>query len=280
VNSRGINITLALALAALAGCATAPTTRPATTQPRSLPSYDQIAERYNRNIAGLNRLWSAATVELSWKEGDKKRWEQGEGQLIVVPPDRVSLSIGKLNNTLLWAGADAERYWIFDLQGDKTAYVGKHADYAKAGGAAPLPIHPLELVRLLGITPLPRGDAARGVAVEWMGGDYLVDFPARMRLVIDPATALATRIDLLDAQGFSRVIAKLSAPGRVELENTPPGGFPTIATSFEITMTDREGWMKLHLSRLTNNHEKINERVFDFDFLEKTLKPQVVKVLK
>jgi hypothetical protein len=76
------------------------------------------------------------------------------------------------------------------------------------------------------------------------------------------------------------VIAKLSAPGRVELENTPPGGFPTIATSFEITMTDREGWMKLHLSRLTNNHEKINERVFDFDFLEKTLKPQVVKVLK
>jgi len=286
---------IASALLAPAGCQLPPATQPvsttrpggtkaATTRPsQTQPSltYADVAARYNKNITRLDKLWTAGTVELKWTDRGQRRWEQGDVHVILLPPSRMAFEINKAGITLLWAGADQERYWLFDLQDPRTAYVGRHADYGRSP-ETPLPIHPLDLVRILGVTPLPltAGDAT----VEWIGkGDaqsWLVEFPGRMRMVIDPQTALPSRIDLLDAHGYSRVIARLSAPDRVEIENAPPGAFPTMNTRFEITMTDRDGRMTLYLSRMTNRSDKFNEKIFNFDILKKMLKPETVNELK
>ena len=78
--------------------------------------------KHNANLAGLDRLWARSVVEIQWRTADKKeRFEQGDGNVVIVLPSKLALSVGKLGNTLLWAGGDAERYWLFDLKGDGVA---------------------------------------------------------------------------------------------------------------------------------------------------------------
>ena len=76
--------------------------------PVMLP-YRKLIERYNRNLARLDRLWASTTIELEWREEGKKHFErvQGEGHLIIMLPDRVrsrdpmlALSVEKVGNTL------------------------------------------------------------------------------------------------------------------------------------------------------------------------------------
>src|SRR5262249_54442096 len=150
-------VLLVASLTCLTGCPTPPTREPKSVAPPGpAPAYADLAARYNANIAGLDRLWSRAVVELNWRDDrGKKRFEQGDGNLITGLPDRVALSIGKLGNTLFWAGGDAQRYWLFDLQGDKVAYVGRHAYIGSPCTLeSPLAVQPRDLVRLLGIWPV------------------------------------------------------------------------------------------------------------------------------
>jgi hypothetical protein len=198
-------------------------------------------------------------------------------------PDKVSLSVGKLGNTLLWAGSDPERFWLFDLQDDKTAYVGQHRNVGKpCAKEMPLPIQPLDLIQLLGIVPLDTEMPHSDAEVDWHEGRFILEPTGRkVRLALDPTTLLPTRIDLLDERGFSRVVSKLSRTGNVELMGVPATRSPRMSTRIEITLPDRAGRAVLFLSRLTDGREagKIDERVFNYEFLVGALKPGTVEVL-
>lgn len=256
--------------------------------PAVLPSFVEIVQRYNANLERVDRLWARAVVELEWREKGKRRFEQGEGHLIMVLPDRVALTIGKLGQDGFWAGCDAERYWLFDLRGERVVHVGKHAWADKpCVRSLGLPVMPMELPRLLGLTTIDPEHEPVAPAVEWIHGSLVIEPVGHSsRLFLDPVTARPVRIDLLDETGHSRVTCRLTQYEPMPVAGAAPGAYPHIATRAVITITgaglqERSGKATLHLADPTDGREedRIREKAFDFDALIKAHKPSVIDLL-
>lgn len=246
--------------------------------PPEMPGYADLVARYNQNLVRVDRLWARAVVELHWRDEDGKHFEQGDGNLIIVPSDKVALSIGKLGQPLLWAGCNGQRYWLFDLHEQRISYVGLHDRVAKPRAQpSPLPFQPLDLIQLTGITPIGEAPDGPSPAVNWDDGHYMIEPPGQHRRVwIDPATARPVRIDLLDADGYSRIVCRLSRWEPMFITGIAPGGFPWLATRLEVALVDREGTMTLYLSDLTDGQDegRIREEAFDLNYLIKVFKPE------
>jgi hypothetical protein len=245
-----------------------------------MPAYRQVAENYNRNIAHLTRVWSAATVEVAWQEDGRRRHEQGEGNFIAVFPDRLALRMSKVGNTLLWAGCDPDRYWFFDLSSSPTTVsFGHHANLGKPGTRPlPMPIPPLQVPRLLGTVPLDPAVIPPPL-VGWSReeGAFIVEPPGTAsRLFIEPGTFHAQRIELLDARGQVVLIGKLSEYIQVETANMARGDWPWLAGLLQVDAPADQSQLRLHLSTVSDGVQfnQIRPDVFDFDRLLQALKPE------
>jgi len=275
------------ALSLLAACAAAPAAPPA-----DVPQLTQrqVADRFNGNLSRVDRLWARSVVEIQWSEGKKKKFEQGEGNLILqLPgnkkdvPTRVAFSVGKLGNIMMWAGCDATRYWLFDLRDARSVMIGRHANAKRLEpDDLPVPVQPLELVRLLGVTPIEPEPRRAASPALWDAGAYVVDVPGGVRVWVDPATFFARRIDLLDDKNATRISCLLSAYEPMELDQQPPGAWPKVATRLAITIAPRESQseakMTVFLSGLTDGiaDEKIRDNAFDYDSLRRIFKVEDV----
>lgn len=300
---RAVGVTGVLAASALASCAApdAMEDKPVPpAEPLPVMSYREAATRYNRHVAGLERLWARSVVEVRWIEEDgDRRSEQGEGHFVFVPPQRVALSVGKLGKVILWAGSNDERYWLIDNQGDGVAYVGKHPSVevvAPTGDGemrGPLPFKPDDVPFLLGLRPLPvdeelanRGDG-RAVA-RTDNRAYVVTPPGgRVSLHLEPERMLPIRVDLFDAEGKLAARGELSEHERLDQVGTPVATWPTLATEATLRpadpdrpgRVDPEQRMRLILSGLTTDTRKIKDRAFDFDTLLRVYEPEEVTML-
>lgn len=252
--------------------------------PAEVPSYRELAERYNANLAKMDQLWTSSVVAIRWVDEDgKKQFEQGEGHFIFVPPKRVALTVGKLGDVLLWAGADEQRYWLFDLGEAGKAYVGKHENVGKAcSEPLPLPVLPGNVPYLLGLLPLDLEQASVAPPVEVLNGQYLIEPPGlRLRMLLDPKTALPSRVDLVGDTGNSVLIAQLSNYETMEAEGLPPGQAAKIARRAMLTAVGQDASLSLTFSDATDGKrfDKINPKAFDFDVLLKAHRPSEVVVL-
>jgi len=260
-------------LLVLASCQTPPTT---VQQPKHLPTYQELATRYNRNLQRIDRLWARAVVELRWHDEQGKHFEQGDGHLIIVLPDQLALSIGKLGNTLFWAGCNPQEYWWFDLQDQPALYFGFHANHAlHTSEQLPLSVQPIDLIRLLGILPLAPNPPTPPQVV-WADGGYLIQPPnTGSRLLIDPQTTHPTRIELLDPSGEVALVSHLSRWQRMDIKGVPPGGLPFVATRFEMSLVDEYGSMTVFLSDPTDGQtgNQIKGSLFDLEYLRGVFKP-------
>jgi hypothetical protein len=266
---------------AIAGCQTTETTDgdgPPLDPPRP---YAELAADYNQRIALIERIWSRSVVEVEWidREG-KKQLEQGEGPLIVRKPGEMALAIGKLGVTRFWLGCDDERYWFFDLAEDRrTAYVGRQDRIAtERSESLPLPIRPDRLIRLAGITPLPRYDDASAVRVERTPTGHRITLPADkalgglvMRTTVDDACR-ATRIELLMPDGRLLIDAALSAFARMEITGQPPGAWPEIARRIRVALPYHRAEVSLFIEKLTDDPTRVKDVQFDFDKLTAALR--------
>jgi hypothetical protein len=250
--------------------------------PEQFPSYEELVDRYNRNLDGVDRLWARAVVELEWEDEKGGHFEQGEGHLIVVLPDRVALSLGKLGKTMFWAGSDGQRYWLFDTRDDKSKlYVGRNdhpVDLDENGRRVGFPIRPPELLKMLGIARIEPGVGAGG-AVGWREGCYVIEPPGTsLRFHLDPQTARPRRIDLVDSQGNELVTARLSGWETMTLSGVGPGAYPRVATRFEVVEPARHGTMTLFLSGVTDGKDegRITSKVFDLQKLREVFKPREI----
>lgn len=249
-----------------------------------VPSYEDIVERYNANLAGLDQLWSTSVVALRWVDEDGSRqFEQGEGNLLFMRPDRVALTVGKLGNVILWAGANQERYWLLDLRSSGVAYVGRHANIGRpCSQPLPLPVQPGAVPHLLGLLPLDETLAEAAPPVQTVRGHYLIEPPGlRLRMLLHPRTYLPVRVDLLNAEGDSVVVARLNDHERVEVEGLPQGRWPLAATDAELYAVGEDARMSLRLANLTDGRRfnKLNPKAFDFDALLRAYRPEEVVVL-
>ena len=246
-----------------------------------IPSYADLAQRYNRNIEKLDRLWSRAVVAMRWRDEDGKRHhEQGEGHFIFTRPSNVALTVGKLGDVMMWAGSSDERYWMFDLRDAGKAYVGAHEHVGKpCSEPLPLPVYPRAVVHLLGLLPLDESLAGAAPEVEMLRGYYLVDPPGlKLRMLLHPKTALPVRVDLTDREGRTVVIAMLSEHEYVEQAGKALNAGPKIATRAKLYAVGEDAELSLHLGDLTDGRrfDKINEKVFEFDALAQIHEPAEV----
>jgi hypothetical protein len=172
------------------------------------PAYADIARAYNARVEGLNRFQSSAAlnVEATNQKGEVIK-EQVEGPILIELPSNFSLRMTKVQKPVFYLGSNAERYWWVDLLADpKTATVGTHAKATPESTAAfGVPVHPLDLIEVLGIKPLPGADSAEAklAKVEWSKNGRLVGvtLPGRWgtrRLWLDPSSYAPAIIELLD----------------------------------------------------------------------------------
>ena len=247
------------------------------------PDYGQLVDRYNSNIEAVDQLWARSKVSVVWRDAKgKKRHEQGDGNVIVVRPRRVVLTVGKLGNIGLWAGCNESEYWLFDLQ-EKVAYVGRHKNVGMAGSKPfPLPIRPEQVPYILGMMPLDRNLVPAAPAVEQLKGYALIQPPGLgLRMLINPQTGRVVRIDLLDKQGNSTIVSKLSDYQTVQVVDPPLGQIPQMPSKAEIYVIDGQARMTLKLSHLSDGRGKnsIQDRAFMFGRLIKAHKPEHVILL-
>ena len=252
------------------------TTTPVAGPPAELPNYADLVGKYNAKHGGLDKLWTRAVVEVTWKDGDKDRFEQGEGNLIISQPSSTALSVGKLGNTVLWAGSNNDMSFLFDLkENDTTLYTIRNPNIGHPA-AKPLPVSvkPTDLIKLLGIAPIDASKLPEDPAVEWVDGGYLIEPPGTGTRLVLSADGVPVRVDLLDDAGHSKVIAKLSNPESVDKLSGLFGG-SVLNTHIEVTVPGKSDKFVIHLSDQSGGPDeaRVTDDVFSLEKLTEGLKP-------
>jgi len=280
VRTRAVMAGVLLTVFWLSGCNQNKTIVPDTMLPdrvvddAPLPNYTELIHRYNLTAERLNPIRAAARVDLVWRnEKDKTKNEHGDGRFMFIKPGRVVLEVREFGRGF-WAGADGERYWFFDLQDQRTAYVGRFENLDGAHHQVlPIPVNPADLLYVMGLMPIDPELVPEEPAVERVQGHYLIEPPGLgLRMLLDPVTARPVRIHLLDEQGRSTVICRLTEPIRVKLGVLSDMTGPGIASVVDVVIPGREARMTLTLKNPTHDEKNIRDQHFDFEKLKKALK--------
>ena len=247
--------------------------------PGPLPTYGELIERYNETTRPLARVWAEARVDLVWRnEKGKRKSEHGDGRFMFIRPCRVALEIQEFDKGF-WAGGDGQRYWLFDLQDPRIAYIGRHENRGKRDTqTVPLPVNPADLLYVLGLASIDPDKVPDTPAVERVAGYYLVEPPGLgLRMLLDPQTARPVRVDLLDADGQSAVKCVLSEPFKLETDSgDTDGSGPVMPRIVEVYVLGQEARMTLKLKGLTTKGTRIKDAHFDFEILKRVMKPDEV----
>ena len=251
---------------------------------------ESIVNAYNSRAASIQQIWTRAVLEAEWRENDRRRWEQGDGVLILRKPRDLSLSIGKLGEVMFQIGGNNESYWFFELkppQGEPTRLtIGRYdeGDAFAAGSEIGIGMRADELVGLLGVTPLPEGvtadrtngndnaeyrldwsDPVRGVDMVW-----LLDREHRPVSISVQTLGEDDELHLLEAD--------LSRYERLEQSGVARGGWPWVATRIEVRIPERQAVMTLFLDNPSDGVERsrVRDVQFDLDVLRQVYEPQRV----
>lgn len=270
-------ILAAIALGAMLGQAGCAACRNGEAEPIDrgpAPPYAEVAGTYNARLEPLDRLWARAVTRVWYpdKEGEEQS-EQVEGHLQFIRPDRLLMTFDKvgINRTFALLGSNETRYWWMDLTGPRRAWVGTHAAVTPERIAElGLPVHPLDLVELLALSPLPEPGAGGSVGWSTDGRRLVVTAPTRMgggtrRLFLDPETREPSRIELLDAAG--RVVAEAALSNYDVVELPFPKTGPRIATQMLMSINAGRERMRLKLWAPENRGSRPRPGIFDLERL-------------
>lgn len=258
---------------------------------KALPAYVDAAKKYNENAGRLGRVFvGGAVVRVTFTDDEgKARREQVEGTLQMMRPAKLALNIRKVGQSLFWLGSDASRYWWFDLTGEtKYAVIGTHAGFdqelAKKIG---LSIHPLELIRAMGVVELPTADGTMG-GTQWSADGKLLGIAAELsnveaqgggvtgfvRVWVDPADSLPRKVELFDAQRRLIISSEHTDAASVTMHDQPVG--PMLATRIVVTHVPSGAVLDMSLADATDGHKRLSEKAFDFELVKASLKPEKV----
>jgi len=204
---------------------------------KPLPPVASVVEAQNERVRGLNTLWARVSLRVDGKLANAKlNKEEAEGYLQVVLPHKVAVIINKLGNTYFYLGSNDEVYWWFDLTGDKRAFFGRHAQAtAETVDRFGIPVHPLDLIELMAITPIPAaGQPGSPDQLHWSTDGQLLwyDVAARestKRVLVDPKSFLPVMVELLDKTGKVVVRSELSKYLSFASRSLP-GANPSVAS--------------------------------------------------
>lgn len=250
------------------------------------PSFTDVAKVYNKRVAGLERLWARSTVRFQGvDEKEQAIDEQGEGHLQVIRPRKLYMTVGKVGNDAYELGSDDHRYWWIDVR-ERFALIGRHENArGRMLERAGLPVPPLDVMAVLGISELRPEAAAPTVTRSDDGRRLIVTMPrpeGTRELRLDPRTYEPLEILLRDKAGATTVSAELSeyAPVLHTEDAAGGGGVPSrMAMRIYLSAPKQRTEITLWLHDAENRGNKMRERAFDFDFLVREYRVQRVKDL-
>lgn len=238
---------------------------------RNVPGFTELIERYNAPLEGVEGVFARTKVELAWvNEKGKPRRESGDGKLLFRRPLDTGLSVEAFGQTILWAGSNAQQYWLFsDLQNDGDLQFGQHRLIGRPGGGRlGLPVQPNTVPYLLGLVPLDPQAVPPPPSVELVNGYYLIEpLGLPLRMLLDPKSARPVRVDLVDTEGKTAVICRLEGTVLVN------GSALSLPASIDLYPVGREARMTLEVRSATTNPKKLPDKLFDLEVLRGYYKP-------
>lgn len=282
----------ALLLAACAGPTTPksvfdPASKP-TSNRATLPKSSDVIGAYNRRVADITRMRSPVSavidvpiVDDKGKLTGQRQKDQLDGNLQLIQPDRVSLRMDKVQQTVFTLGSGGGMYWFITMGDEPTAYTGavSKATVAKARSLG-LPIHPLDLLELTAVTPMPAT-----AKLSWWDKYIRIVAPARWgtrEVLVDAKTYEPVAVWLRDASGKIAVWAETTGMKTVDVEGKAtvaarvPGRIRAVVPG---ATSDGDTFVELFLSKPENTGNRIREKQFDMQaVIESVGVKQVINV--
>ena len=266
--------------------------------PEKFVSLETLVDEYNANTSQVQRLWARARIRVTFSDEKGRSVSWGSASPLAAANALVLLDkgaspskptdfvlIGREITELFRVGTDSASglyYCWANLGGRGGAWFGR-TKYAGAPGVKGIPIDPLQLVEILGITELPeiRAGAMPAVVMTLQNtpGDcayvvrYLKPQPISGHLKIwrevyfrwsDTEPRRPFRIKLYDAAGLCRVVADVADYKPIAAD----GDAPVMPTDIRITFpaiknVQPASSLHMRLSEMSTT-KRFRRRVFDF----------------
>lgn len=192
-----------------------------------LPKAGDVVAVHNENAQKLDRLWARTELRLQGVDQDGRDLDEtAEGHFQFIRPGRVSLTVNKVGETYFCLGCNESFYWWMDLRKPRSAMVGEIAKATpKTVERFGVPVHPLDLIDLVGIMPIAAEDAEAGT-VAWSSDGKEVELSVagrwgpRVFSFSTPEVKL-TGVRLLDASGKIVCDSRIERTERVSFRDDP-----------------------------------------------------------
>jgi len=278
------------AISVVAGCG--PKTKPP--QPAEYPVLQELVNDHNARVQALAKTQSQGVIELNWKDGEGKHFEQAGLEMWINLPLHTAIRVEKFSEVILWLGSNDRQWWLFDLiSKEKSLLTGSHEGVAGGAGsqAGAFGVRPAALIDLMGLTRIElsqhEGDRA---GYDTTSDTWIVDAVGqggRMRVHFHRKQRLPVCVESLDESGRVAVRSRLAInryvtarmpggtamanskmPGLVDIEALPSAQPPNEAGAAPI-----EGRVKIALNETTGIVEAGTfDRVFDLNRLQQAMR--------
>ncbi len=231
------------------------------------PSAKAVQGRYNARLATLKALRTPVSLAIDYydQSGNPAR-ETAQGALILRPPMETSLRVDKIGQTVAHLGSNKNEFFWIELGDPKRGVIGAHEDNISRDMAlAGIPVHPLDLIELLGVTPLP-DPATELFNVNWSTDGrsvaVLTTTPRGLRrLFLDPRTMQPRRIELLDSVMQPVASARLDKYEILDVGG-PLDRRPRLATVIEVDVPTQSAKISISLATIEDPGRSLREAVF------------------
>jgi hypothetical protein len=112
-----------------------PDNKPAANR-ATLPKAIDVVRAYNRRVADISRMRTPVSavidvprVDESGKLTGERQKDQLDGNLQFIQPDRVSLRMDKVQQTVFSLGSGGGKYWFITMGDEPVAYTGSMSNH-------------------------------------------------------------------------------------------------------------------------------------------------------
>jgi len=236
-------------------------------------SYEQVAATMNERAERLERFW-AATITTVWyigREGEDEV-DQLDGDLHIVQPDKIALSLRKIGVDGAALGANERFYWYMELLADDPiAMIGTHAkaDPDRLAGLG-VPVHPLDLLLLLGFSSVPAEpmNPEQPLRLSPMGSHIVLSAPARWGIVeykLDPDTLEPVRVEIRRDLKLPPVLTADMLDGTVPFDDRINRELPDVRIPLRvlIDVPELDARVQIRFEGAQSSKRRPDERAFD-----------------
>ena len=261
-------------------------TRGKPQSPGSAEYWEMISRAQSERLEALSIFSSAGTVTLRWTDADGSHVEQADHRLWRSSADRAAIRLSKVGSSLLLAGWNGDRWWVFDETGDESVLRIRRLNAAEGLGGADGLLSPPALLAMIGFLPWPAeppadfqtaGARSRFTVdpIRWEVGDRVLELPGSLVVELMDPTDGPTRLQLRGADG--RLVATATHEGLLPVETMgrPPGAWPDLPRRVRIVHSPEDQMVISFDGPLAQG--RVSERLFDVESLIERSRPDVIE---